>query len=136
MQSVMPITGDHEIKSVPMAIFRPYWARAFRNHEQSLERLAARGGISTSEAVAILEDRPFKQMLFPLARERLREIVESYRIVYAAAQGSPPEATEDDRAAAIAEAKELADMLRKSSSIPPSTRYGLNRLCSVLERLA
>lgn len=46
----------------PMALLRPHEMQAFKNHDQSLEMLASRGGCGASELVAILEDRPWSKM--------------------------------------------------------------------------
>ena len=42
---------------IPWSIIAPYDNRARRNHSQSLERLAEKGGLSPSEAMNILNDR-------------------------------------------------------------------------------
>ena len=43
--------------SLPFAQFAAKTARCLKNHSQTPERLAARGGVSFVEALAILEDR-------------------------------------------------------------------------------
>src|SRR5687767_7547140 len=43
-------------RSVPWSLLLPYESRAIRNHDQSLRRLAERGGLSPCEMVCILED--------------------------------------------------------------------------------
>ena len=49
--------------SIPWAMIAPHEAQALENHcGQSLERLAQRGGLEASEAIAVLEDRPWTQM--------------------------------------------------------------------------
>lgn len=46
--------------SIPWWIIAPHEKQAIKNHGgQTLERLAERGGLSPSEALAVLEDRPF-----------------------------------------------------------------------------
>ena len=46
----------------PMAILRPHTPQAMRNHGQTLERLAERGGLSPVEVVAIIEGwNPFRE---------------------------------------------------------------------------
>ena len=42
---------------LPWAVIAPHAEQALKNHSQSLERLAERGGLSCCEAAAILEDR-------------------------------------------------------------------------------
>jgi hypothetical protein len=48
--------------SIPWGLIAPHEAQAQRNHGQSLKRLAERGGLSASEAVAVLENRPWQPM--------------------------------------------------------------------------
>ena len=45
-------------KSVPWAVVAPHAARAGRNHGQTLETLARRGGLGPDELRATLEDDP------------------------------------------------------------------------------
>ena len=40
----------------------PHAGQARKNHYQTLERLAVRGGLSWCELLAVLEDRPWKSM--------------------------------------------------------------------------
>lgn len=47
-----PIQGG---PSIPWAMIAPHEAQAKTNHDQSLERLAERGGLSPGEAVAVLD---------------------------------------------------------------------------------
>ncbi len=51
--------------------------QAMRNHGQTLERLAERGGLSPAEAVAIIEDRAFERMTLEDAERRLLELCDS-----------------------------------------------------------
>lgn len=44
--------------NIPWALIQPYEEQAKKNHSQSLSRLAERGGLAPSEAVAVLENRP------------------------------------------------------------------------------
>lgn len=44
-------------KSVPWRLLAPHESQALRNHDQTLQRLAERGGLCPSEMVAIIEDR-------------------------------------------------------------------------------
>lgn len=43
-------------KSIPWAMLAPHEDRAMRNHGQTLERLAQRGGLAPCEALWILRD--------------------------------------------------------------------------------
>jgi len=58
-RTVMPIMGGTLLSEIPFAMLVPHEAQAKRNHYQSLDRLAQRGGLSACEALAILEDRPW-----------------------------------------------------------------------------
>lgn len=51
----MPIMKSKYLKSMPMAMLND--AQAMRNHGQSLNRLAERGGLASSEALAIMDGR-------------------------------------------------------------------------------
>lgn len=50
------------VVNLPWEAILPHEAQAKKNHGQSLERLAERGGLSACEAIAILEDRDWKRM--------------------------------------------------------------------------
>ena len=72
----MPIMGVKEMLPIPWAIIAQHEKQAQRNHgDQTLRRLAERGGLSPCEAVAILEDRPWKQMDETAAIKRLAELI-------------------------------------------------------------
>lgn len=49
-----PIMGFH---GIPWEILAPHARQAMANHDQTLERLAERGGLDPYEAICILEDR-------------------------------------------------------------------------------
>ncbi len=46
-----------DLTEIPWAMIAPFSKRAKRNHSQSLETLADRGGLSPSEAIAVLDER-------------------------------------------------------------------------------
>jgi hypothetical protein len=79
----MPIVGrDHKgrevnLEPLPWEFIEPHRRQAYRNHEQSLEQLRSRGGLGPSEAVAILEDRPWTKMTQHDALLRLAELVKA-----------------------------------------------------------
>lgn len=50
-------TSDY---TIPWGLLAPHEAQALKNHGQTLERLAQRHGLSFCEALAIIEDRPWK----------------------------------------------------------------------------
>lgn len=47
-------------EDIPWAALEPHREQAMRNHGQTLERLAERGGLGWSEALAVIEDRLWK----------------------------------------------------------------------------
>lgn len=53
--SDMPIMKSKYLTSMPMAMLND--KQAIRNHGQSLKRLAERGGLASSEALAIMDGR-------------------------------------------------------------------------------
>jgi hypothetical protein len=62
--------------TIPWSVIRPHEAQAQRNHAQSLEVLAKRGGLSWSEALAVLEDRPWSPMGVDDAKPAVMAIVQ------------------------------------------------------------
>jgi hypothetical protein len=48
------------LTSVPWGLMAPHEARALKNHDQTLRRLAERGGLSPREAWCVLNDRPWR----------------------------------------------------------------------------
>jgi len=56
-RAVMPIMGSTLLSEIPFAMLVPHEKQALRNHGQSLNRLAERGGLAHSEAIDILEGR-------------------------------------------------------------------------------
>lgn len=55
MYPVMGISGETEY--IPWNILAPHEARAIRNHGQTLEQLASRGGLCWAEIVWIILDK-------------------------------------------------------------------------------
>lgn len=55
---------------VPWDMLSPHENRAYRNHGQSLEELARRGGLGWGEILAILEDRPWSSISRDEAKNR------------------------------------------------------------------
>lgn len=67
------------LKSIPWNLIKPFEAQAKKNHGgQSLARLAERGGLSASEALAILEDREWHMMEIGEAETALRKRMDDY----------------------------------------------------------
>ena len=59
--------------TIPLAMIARHERQAELNHGQTLTRLAERGGLEASEAVAVLEDRHWRGMDQQEAVERLEE---------------------------------------------------------------
>lgn len=66
-------------RSVPWSLLTPHEERAKMNHDQSLERLAERGGLDPAEMLAILEDRRWKSMEFSEIMQRLTLLLKAHR---------------------------------------------------------
>ena len=52
---MFPILNDPVIQEVPWDFIEPHEAQALRNHNQSLEQLAQRGGLSCAELFYVLQ---------------------------------------------------------------------------------
>jgi hypothetical protein len=72
----MPIIGSHAIPSIRWSAIAGHERQAMNNHQQTLEQLASRGGLSVDEAVAIIEDRPWRSMRQQEAEDRLFELID------------------------------------------------------------
>lgn len=75
--------------SIPWDMIAPHERQADRNHYQTLKRLAERGGLSPAEAVAVLEDREYRQMGNQEAADRLKAMVEAWRLEQAGRRMTP-----------------------------------------------
>jgi len=64
---------------IAWSLLEPHRAQAMTNHSQSLEGLAARGGLSAAELVAVLEDRPWHHLNDDKAIARLQQLVQEAR---------------------------------------------------------
>lgn len=60
MYPVLGALGAKQKEYIPWDVLTPHEDRALRNHCQTLEELAARGGLAWSEIVCILLDKPWK----------------------------------------------------------------------------
>lgn len=69
------LKAPHE---VPWAILARHERQAMKNHDQALERLAQRGGLSPCEMVAVLEDREWRKMSDTEAWHRLRFFIDEH----------------------------------------------------------
>lgn len=77
-QERFPILADAEVKWVPWRLMAAHEQQAIANHYQSLKKLASRGGLSPSEACAVIEDRRWHPMEEHGAREQLKAHVAIY----------------------------------------------------------
>ena len=53
--------AEEHVSEIPWEMIAPHAATAMRNHDQTLERLAQRGGLCPMEAVAVLQDMPYRE---------------------------------------------------------------------------
>jgi hypothetical protein len=65
-------------RTVPWSLLAPHEDWAKENHDQSLRRLADRGGLDPTEMVAILERRKWRMMTIPNAVARLLELLAAH----------------------------------------------------------
>jgi hypothetical protein len=63
------------VSQIPWALIAPHERQAQRNHSQSLETLASRGGLSACEALAVIEDRSYRRIPMAEANEQLARLV-------------------------------------------------------------
>lgn len=84
---MFPIMTDHRdvdamrktwglaiVVAMPWPQMVEHEARAIKNHDQDIEELAARGGLSACEALAVLEERPWREMPIASAHARLKDL--------------------------------------------------------------
>lgn len=64
--------------SIPWAMILPHDRQAQCNHDQTLKRLASRGGLSCCEALAVLDDRRWKSMDEAEAHKQLSQRLEKW----------------------------------------------------------
>jgi len=64
-----PILDDMELTSIPWSVVEPFRTSCKYVHEQTLERLAERGGLSLMELYAHLTAKSFKDVLFIVTRK-------------------------------------------------------------------
>ncbi len=58
----MPVMRGVSIKQIPMRLLLPYEKQAVRNHGQSLQRLAERGGMNACEILGIIRGLSWSQL--------------------------------------------------------------------------
>jgi hypothetical protein len=69
---------DPNGEPIPWALLAQHEDQAVANHGQSLAVLARRGGLSWCEALAVLEDRPWRKMHAHVARPLVLSRVERF----------------------------------------------------------
>ena len=73
---LFPILGTKPKEYIPWECIQPHEEQALKNHGQTLKRLAERGGLDWTEALAVLEDRKWIRMDESEAKEKVLEITE------------------------------------------------------------
>jgi hypothetical protein len=63
------------VLNIPWSLIASHEHQAMRNHGQSLEVIARRGGLIADEACAVLEDRPWRRMPRADANGRLLQLM-------------------------------------------------------------
>jgi hypothetical protein len=58
----MPVMKGVNIKSIPMRLLVPFERQAVRNHSQSLQRLAERGGMDATEILGMVRGLSWSQL--------------------------------------------------------------------------
>lgn len=76
MRSDMKILGRRDLMPFPKHLVEPHEKQARANHQQTLDRLNERGGLSPCELLAVLEDRPWSKMDQGEAVRRLTAILD------------------------------------------------------------
>ncbi|MDE7243098.1 MAG: hypothetical protein K2O18_03850 [Oscillospiraceae bacterium] len=56
-----PVIGTNPQEYIPWGVLIPHENQALRNHSQTLERLAERGGLSWNEILPILRDQTWRE---------------------------------------------------------------------------
>jgi len=69
--------------SVPWDLIASHKHQCLRNHSQTPERLAERGGLDPSEMLSVIHGRRYKIMFLVEAFEELGQIVEEWRATHA-----------------------------------------------------
>lgn len=80
--------NPHAPRSVPWSLLAPHEAQAKQNHDQTLERLAERGGLAVHEMLAIIEGKRWRAVA-SLSNEAAVEELLAHVARHAAARPSP-----------------------------------------------
>jgi hypothetical protein len=82
MKNGFPILGSEPTEYIPLDLIKPHEQQAVKNHMQSLEKLASRGGLSWVETLFVLNDKPYNyksQLTEESARVKVLEIVDAHK---------------------------------------------------------
>lgn len=90
-EQMLKSSGVSVLLAIPWEMLTPHENQARKNHRQNLQTLASRCGLSACEAVAVLEDRPWRQMEHIDAYRRLHEL---FVIAANAVPAAPPQRAE------------------------------------------
>ena len=75
---IVRCAGLELIPAIPWGLIEQHKTQALKNHTRTIEQLAQLCGLSACEAVAVLEDRPWRRMRPDEAYARLAELVRAY----------------------------------------------------------
>lgn len=128
MDRTFPIRLDDKISSIPWAMIAPYEPQAQLNYGRDLETLAARGGFTPEEAIAVLEGRSFERMGQTYATLRLTELVNQWRGINVPALRVVADPPMKDR---LTHAIGLVQRLRDGRAIAHKAHY--NELEAILQ---
>lgn len=128
MDRMFPIRLDDKISSIPWAMIEPHEHQVWKNHQCNFETIAARGGFTPEEAIAILEDRPYERMGVTYATLRLIELVNQWRGVNVPALRVVADPPMKDR---LTHAIGLVQRLRDGRAIAHKAHY--NELEAILQ---
>ena len=78
--------GGVYLKAIPWELIEPHDDQAQRNHHQTLERLAERGGLGPSEAVVIIQDRQWRRLDELSCERALMRMIVAHHIAMVAAK--------------------------------------------------
>jgi len=85
-----PIIGTMPQEYIPWDVLAPHEKRILRNHNQTMECLAKRGGLDWNEVLWILEDKAWDGPP-RLTPDEAKRIVLEYVAAWEAAQQKPPD---------------------------------------------
>lgn len=73
-----PVLGSEPKEYIPFGVLILHEEQALRNHGQTLERLAERGGLGWTEILAILEDRRYTDIEVGLAKSKVLQHIAAW----------------------------------------------------------